>query len=174
MKSGSKTVHLVLGWSTVKNTNVKPVAPCLRKWIWNGLFWESHRIWKLYSSAICIWLGLRCTKHNNAGTQASDFMSLQNWQVRVYSQQAGWQSEADIGANDGPLVYLQPVGAPPLGRAGSGWTRTCFHTDLRVAAEHRSKILIRITFREILYIIQIKVIWLSFCADSFCLGFNRL
>lgn len=92
---------------------------------------------KLYSSAICFRLILWCPKYNNKDSQA-DFVSVWNWQMVVYSQPPRWQSGADTGANDGPLVYLRPVGAPPLGPAGSLWTRTCSHTDLRVAVQHRS------------------------------------
>lgn len=92
---------------------------------------------KLDSSAICFRLISWCPKYNNKDSQA-DFVSVWNWQVVVYSQPPRWQSEVDTGANDGPLVYLWPVGAPPLGSAGSLWTRTCSHTDLRVAVQHRS------------------------------------
>lgn len=75
------------------------------------------------------------------GRQA-DSVSLWNWQAVVYSQQAGWQSVADTGANDGPLVCLQPVGAPPPQPAGSLWTCTCFHTHLGGAVEYGLKTLV--------------------------------
>lgn len=56
----------------------------------------------------------------------------------IYSQPAGSQSEANTGGHGGPLVYLQPAGAPPFYREDSRLTRSSSHTELRGATEQTS------------------------------------
>lgn len=57
----------------------------------------------------------------------------------MYLQQAGSQSEANTGAHGGPLVYLQPAGAPPFYPEDSLLTRSSSHTQLKRATDRHSK-----------------------------------